>query len=313
MRRFIDITGQTFGRLTVVKHFGENKHKSTLWLCKCVCGNEKAILGAHLRSGVTKSCGCTQYALNNGGRKPKDLTGQRFGKLVVIEKSGILDEIRRTNHQWKCKCDCGKEIITDTGRLTGNQIKSCGCFDFHIQDLIGKRFGKLLVTEKLPPNTVGTTRWLCKCDCGKHKRWSGPQLLKGIVSSCGCDWKSFLPNTKASNKAQYYKCIPLTYLKQVEHGARVRGIGFSLPVEDAYEVYEKQQGKCVLSGIPLTFHHKDSKLKLASLDRIDSSVPYTKENVQWLHKHINHMKADFTQSEFIEYCKLVASHNIKQV
>lgn len=52
-----DLTGQKFGRLTVIKE-AENKGKHRLWLCKCECGNEKTIYQTHLISGSSHSCGC---------------------------------------------------------------------------------------------------------------------------------------------------------------------------------------------------------------------------------------------------------------
>jgi len=53
MGRFIDLTGQRFGRLVPIKYVGKSK-----WLCKCDCNNEKIINGQALKNGLTKSCGC---------------------------------------------------------------------------------------------------------------------------------------------------------------------------------------------------------------------------------------------------------------
>lgn len=58
MGRFIDLTGQKFGRLTVIKKVGIDKYGKSIWLCKCDCGNEKEVKSDNLRRGVTKSCGC---------------------------------------------------------------------------------------------------------------------------------------------------------------------------------------------------------------------------------------------------------------
>ena len=55
--KLIDLTGQKFGRLTVIKR-AENKGKRVAWLCKCECGNEIVIIGSNLKNGSTKSCGC---------------------------------------------------------------------------------------------------------------------------------------------------------------------------------------------------------------------------------------------------------------
>ena len=53
-----DLTGQRFGRLTVVEQAGRTKSRSVLWLCHCDCGNDKVISAGHLTRGSTKSCGC---------------------------------------------------------------------------------------------------------------------------------------------------------------------------------------------------------------------------------------------------------------
>lgn len=52
-----DLTGQTFGRLTVLGR-GEHKGRHRLWSCRCTCGAEKDVLGFNLKSGITTSCGC---------------------------------------------------------------------------------------------------------------------------------------------------------------------------------------------------------------------------------------------------------------
>ena len=55
-----DMTGQTFGYLTVIRLDGRNKWDQPMWFCRCRCGTEKAIRGSVLRSGRSKSCGCRQ-------------------------------------------------------------------------------------------------------------------------------------------------------------------------------------------------------------------------------------------------------------
>jgi len=55
--KFIDLTGQKFGRLTVIER-AENKGKKTAWLRKCDCGNNCTVMGTHIKSGRTHSCGC---------------------------------------------------------------------------------------------------------------------------------------------------------------------------------------------------------------------------------------------------------------
>lgn len=102
--------GNTYGYLTVIERAENNKEGRAMWRCKCKCGNEVIVLGKHLRSGNTKSCGCYQKEravesnLNRGSVK----VGQRYGKLVVLEENGFVeDSYGKRRRLWKCQCDCG--------------------------------------------------------------------------------------------------------------------------------------------------------------------------------------------------------------
>ena len=55
-----DITGQKFGRLTVIKYIGADKDRHSLWECACDCGNTYVAKANSIRRGLTKSCGCLQ-------------------------------------------------------------------------------------------------------------------------------------------------------------------------------------------------------------------------------------------------------------
>jgi len=55
--KFIDITGNRYGKLLVIKREG-HRGKRILWRCRCDCGNLKLMMGNDLRSGAVKSCGC---------------------------------------------------------------------------------------------------------------------------------------------------------------------------------------------------------------------------------------------------------------
>ena len=125
-----DETGNTYGYLTVIERAPNNKDGRAIWRCKCKCGNEVTVMGKHLRSGNTKSCGCyqkeraTESNLARGG----DLTGKRFGKLVVLEEDGFIKKSDgRNSRVWKCQCDCGNICHVQHVYLTGGDTKSCGC------------------------------------------------------------------------------------------------------------------------------------------------------------------------------------------
>ena len=111
-----DLTGLVFGLLTAQKVVNKRRIH---WLCKCQCGNTTTVEASDLKSGHTKSCGCLQRYNNEN-----NLTGQRFGKLLVIEYNGS-DKGKRA--LYKCRCDCGTETIVRADSLRGGLTTSCGC------------------------------------------------------------------------------------------------------------------------------------------------------------------------------------------
>lgn len=123
----LDLTGQRFGRLLVL-HEIEKKPPSLepRWLCKCDCGNTKEANTMNLRSGDVRSCGCLKREMLRS--KARDLTGVRFGKLVVQKRAP--DHIHRGGKKsvtWLCVCDCGNETISLASELMSGGKKSCGC------------------------------------------------------------------------------------------------------------------------------------------------------------------------------------------
>lgn len=92
MPAFKDLTGQRFGRLTVIECVQRSSRKCgpTIWKCKCDCGTLKNIQSTHLVQGATKSCGCVyKDYLSNKNRK-HGMTGQRFYRIW----SGMLTRVR---------------------------------------------------------------------------------------------------------------------------------------------------------------------------------------------------------------------------
>ncbi len=63
MTRMVDIAGEVFGLLTVVRSTRSRRHKQIVWECKCECGRKHLVVGRDLRSGHTKSCGCQSRSM----------------------------------------------------------------------------------------------------------------------------------------------------------------------------------------------------------------------------------------------------------
>lgn len=103
-----------------------------------------------------------------------DVTGQRFGRLIVIERAGA---------KWLCRCDCGQTKLASAGMLRKGDAKSCGCLKAEQErDLVGTRFGRLVVVRRAAPHGM----WECRCDCGKHTIVFSGNLQSGQIKSCRC-------------------------------------------------------------------------------------------------------------------------------
>jgi hypothetical protein len=84
MPALIDLTGQRFGRLTVVK---KAKNGYVKWLCKCDCGNETTVSGQELRKGKTNSCGCLRKEITSNRRRQHGKSRSRLYKVWIAMKA----------------------------------------------------------------------------------------------------------------------------------------------------------------------------------------------------------------------------------
>jgi hypothetical protein len=98
------------------------------------------------------------------------------------------------------------------------------------------------------------------------------------------------------------------YWDGVKSGARQRNISMCITKEFAYNLFLKQNGKCAISGVDI-YLLWDTDVRTASLDRINSLGHYTEDNVQWIHRDVNQMKMDMTDTELINWCKVIAEFN----
>ena len=122
-----DLTGKTFGRLTVLKRDYEKVGANAYWICQCECGKTTTVRGTDLKQGHTQSCGCLQDEARHN--KLQDLTGQVFGYLKVIS----LDEEKTQKYKqgyFYCQClNCNSNQLKSIkgSSLKRGEVLSCGC------------------------------------------------------------------------------------------------------------------------------------------------------------------------------------------
>lgn len=133
----------------------------------------------------------------------KDLSGEKFGMLTVLEYAGKSE---KGYHSWKCKCDCGKIVVKSGKGLRNGHITSCGC-RHKAKDLTGMVFGNLKVV-KIVGKKNRNTLWLCRCECGKYVECYQYNIERGTSTSCGCLRSYYAKKTRSchgESTGKFYK------------------------------------------------------------------------------------------------------------
>lgn len=120
------LIGQKINKWTVLEItlIEKGNRKRPHAICECECGTIKPVWVVNLINDKSKDCGCGRKAMLRETRT-KNLVGQKFGKLTVVE---LLEKSNKFNRRmYKCKCDCGNEVIVPSSSLTTYHTLSCGC------------------------------------------------------------------------------------------------------------------------------------------------------------------------------------------
>lgn len=243
----------------------------------------------------------------------QSLKGRTFGKLTVLYRRSQAD--RKFEYTlWQCRCECGAEIRTNSERLLRGSTTSCGC-DTVEPDITGKKYRNMVVLGKTEKTTRrGRGIWSCRCDTCETVLDLPAHAVRQGRYECECEPQVY--RVKRTNKVRFCGLMPLYFVTKMKGEAEKRNLEFTLTPEIMWEVFQQQDGKCVLSGIELSFVKEGQTSRqndsTASLDRIDSTKGYVAGNVQWVHKHINFMKQAFPDEYFIGMCRTVTLNQARR-
>lgn len=190
-----DLTGHRFGKLTVTKMLYSVKDKNgrirTRCECKCDCGNIVIRNADKFKPDTLSSCGCARKEI--GMRLRKNIIGQKFGRLTVVE-----DIPGTVPLKVRCKCDCGNEVILRKNDVMSSHTSSCGCLhsdrtrDTSTKDWQGyiSDYGVKAICRHTQ-NTKQQWLWEFECPlCHNHFIALPAKIANGHTTSCGCRTQS---------------------------------------------------------------------------------------------------------------------------
>jgi endogenous inhibitor of DNA gyrase (YacG/DUF329 family) len=269
--------GKRFGELLVVKRIGSKLNYGNFrifWLCECSCGKYIEKCGKLLRNGTVKSCGCL-----------RSKTGSLAMKRMTERRKELSQQCPVGRGVGTGICETCGQIIKKHGRLK-RRFCSRNCYAEKHSDKVTvtcERCGKIV--QKTKKCAAKYKRHFCSKECSVLMRQDGLSLFRNFVRGA---------------------CRHL----------EKRKLHLDVTPEDLKIIWEKQEGICPYTGwkLKLKSDRGDRRNLLnASLDRIDSSMGYTKENVQFVSIMANYAKNDFSDDQLFEFCRAVTFNKHKNL
>lgn len=229
-----------------------------------------------------------------------DLTGQRFGRLLVLGRIASASK----HSCWLTRCDCGEEktLTRPALKYKGKNEKSCGCSS--PMNLEGKRFGKLLILCPDGRAKDGSILWKARCDCGKEITTRGYCLVRQSTKSCGCFRKDICSKLSSTHRVRLGRGIAArnAAFKHYMHSAIRSNKIWEISIE---EFTRLASNKCYYCGSgPSNLLHEprfNGDFTYNGLDRMDNLRGYTLDNVVPCCWVCNRMKSKMSLKEFLEH------------
>lgn len=296
-------SGDTFGKLIAESRIGKNKGGQSIWTCKCDCSMVTSVASGILTNGHVRSCGCGCYQkMNNsplwGGYG--QISGKTWKLIVANAKHRNISFNLSIQEIWKKFLQQNRKCAITNVQI-GFEYKNITASLDRIDSSIGYQLNNIQWVHK----KINELKW--DFNLKELLYWSN-LIVDPII-----DDSPYLPIVSKNYQWVGYGDIPLRYWSGIVNKAKQRNIKFEISIEDAWNIFIKQNGKCALSGVALHFPALRKYEQTASLDRIDSLLPYSVNNIQWVHKNINHkLKKHMTEKELKYWCNKIIKGDLNE-
>lgn len=173
MAKFLDLTGERYGRLVVLEYVGRAKSKTSLWRCRCDCGNETTVRASNLRNGHTKSCGCGEIE-----------NKLQFGNRSVRKHQESYTRLYRVWLGMKNRCNNRKDDHWPLYGARGISVSDEWVKDYEaFRDwALANSYDDSLTIDRIDPNgnyEPLNCRWVSVADQQRNKRNNRYYTYKG--------------------------------------------------------------------------------------------------------------------------------------
>jgi hypothetical protein len=309
-----------------VKQLKINNHLIIMKICiKCKITKDKKMFNRHssYKDGLRSTCKqCISEKRKNINNKPLESGNKKCNKCLITKdvKFFSKDKTKSDGLQYYCK-ECiqnNKNLkninnfnITKKKCNTCNKIKqlndfhknSSGKYGYHNNCKIcrsNKR--KNLNYKKINKDKKCTS---CKLILSSDKFNRDKSNSSGLQTYC----KKCQKNKTIKWRNTFQGFLKGLY-KDLKSNAKKRNINVEISIKDIIDQYHKQNGKCYYSNINLTFNKQNSKNEKnrlinpwnISVDRTNSKLHYTKDNIKIVSAYINRAKSDLDEKIFLDMC-----------
>ena len=172
-------------------------------------------------------------------------------------------------------------------------------------DIVGKRFGKLVVIEDDGSRTNnGSILWKCLCDCGETTHATAAKLESGAKKSCGClaKWRF---KTKLKTEESFRHAAKSVIIGRYKSKAKQRNLSWNISRETFEKIIEQP---CYYCGTTysLIYENKEHKYKHNGVDRINSNIGYEDDNVVPCCRWCNQAKSTMSQKDFYDWVQQIS-------